>query len=147
MKRTRLARTGALKRARVSRKSPRAASVAALDTLVAKIVRLRDGRCVWCRWEGREKDCGPLTTAHLLPKGRVPCLRFELENVLLLGFYHHLHVWHKHPALAMAWIEEYAPGKMARLSRISLARKGQRTDLKLTKLYLEAQLKTFEQAA
>lgn len=88
------------------KRSAKARLVSEADKLVRELVMARDGCCVRC---GKTEK---LQAAHILPKGRVPRLRFELLNVMALCVGCHLYFWHKNPVEAALWIREAIPGRV-----------------------------------
>lgn len=105
-----------------------------LDGLVRQFVFARDGNmCVVCK-----KPSPTLQAAHILPKGRVPLLRFEPYNIMTMCLYHHLHWWHKDVLEAYNWFDATYPGKMENLQ--IMARTAPRLDMKLLRIVLQKEV-------
>ena len=80
-----------------------------LDALLSKHVIERDKCCVKC---GSDKA---LQASHIFPKGRVPKLRFEPDNLMAMDTACHLYFWHRDPLAAMYWFTKRFPGRYERL--------------------------------
>jgi len=79
LKRTRIRRVG-----RAAIREGRAG----LEDLLRQAVRARDKTCQLAA-AGMGKCGGSLQVCHVIPKGRCPSLRYELDNVILGCFRHH----------------------------------------------------------
>ena len=80
-----------------------------LDKLLSHHVIERDKACVKC---GSVKA---LQSCHILPKGRVPRLRFEPDNLMAMDTACHLYFWHRSPHEAVDWFQQKFPGRYERL--------------------------------
>ena len=133
-------RTPLTRKTRLRKTSKRKADTRALDQLCRDLVLARDGhRCRKCGKEASPGRGGALQSAHILPKGQYPALRWELDNLLVLCYRCHLHWWHKSPIDAWMWVRsEIGAEKLERLRTIGLARS--RTDRKALRIYLSSLL-------
>lgn len=106
--------------------------------LLRKIVYARDGhRCLRCG------KTAYLNASHIYPKGRYRSMEHEPLNVQCLCYGCHLHFFHKHPLAAHEWLETVMSKKD--LDRLKLmSQTSGRIDLKLTKIFLEKELKKYE---
>ena len=93
----------------------------------AKLIKLRDQKCVRC---GRED--GSLQASHIFPKGSYPSMQFLPENAKLLCYQCHAIFWHLNPILATGWIKKYLGMEQYRL----LVETSQRTR-SVDRLFLE----------
>ena len=102
------------------------------DALIRPLVLARDKVCQRCGSDKNLQDC------HVLPKGRVPRLRFELLNHIVLCMSCHLFWWHKAPLAAAEWFEDKFPGRTKLL--LELAATAKNPDLKELVLCLRVEV-------
>lgn len=112
-----------------------------LTALLREVMLARDGhRCQKCRTTEN------LQMSHIYPKGKYRKLEFEVDNVVTLCTGCHLFWWHKNPLDAADWIKGYmAPDRYSRLLLRSQVIDKSPIDYNLLKLYLEQELKKYEQ--
>ena len=110
-------------------------------SLLREVMLARDGhRCQKCRTMER------LQMSHIYPKGKYRKLELEIDNVVTLCTGCHLFWWHKNPLEAGEWIKEYLPtDRYNRLKLRSQVIDKSPIDYNLLKLYLEQELKKYEQ--
>lgn len=121
-----------IRRKRPKRQSERGAWNVALDKLCRLLVIHRDGCCVRC---GNEKG---LAAAHIMPKGRVPRLRFEWRfNIIALCVGCHLFFCHKDPLGFTAWLESKYPGRHDQLRQMAAV--APKVDVKTLYIVLKAE--------
>lgn len=99
-----------------------------LDLHVKAIALERDGHQCVVDVEGARCKRGPLSACHVLPKGRYPRLRFEVENIFSACYYHHIIWQHRHPLEFAAWFHSKYPGRYERLQ--VMAATSRKVDLK-----------------
>ena len=101
-------RKSALKRGkRPRRRSVRGEEEKALDAMLREYVMRRDqNRCRRCGKEPRKGRGQALETAHILPKGKYPSLRYVTDNVLALCHACHHGFAHKDPLGMTLWLSE-----------------------------------------
>lgn len=125
------------------RKTPARKLKQQIDLIIKQKAHERDGGCVARGQAG--VDCHRngfpiLQAAHILPKGKHQRLRFELDNVVSMCFFHHL-IWaHRDPLAFAAFIHESYPGREERLRELD--RTATKVDLKalLAELRLASEL-------
>jgi 5-methylcytosine-specific restriction endonuclease McrA len=117
---------------------------AELDAMHREAVMLRANASLFTdegkkQWLGECEKCRKLRwlqVSHIEPKGRVPHLRWDVENAVALCVGCHLFWWHKHPREAEEWITAHLGAerraKLAMRARV----RGGRPDFMTTKLYL-----------
>jgi predicted restriction endonuclease len=110
-----------------------------LDTLLRRIVMARDHET--CRRCGRKSAPGrgqAIETAHIIPKGSHPSMRYRLDNVLALCHSCHHFFAHKDPVGFVDWLGTVlAPGQLDRLRLVSA--QGGRVDREADRLWLESE--------
>lgn len=80
-----------------------------LDGLASMVVRKRDEyRCQKCYKEisGANAHC-----SHVIPKSAGDKLRWDLNNMKTLCYFHHLRWWHKNPLEASEWFKATFPDR------------------------------------
>ena len=108
----------------------------ALMTRVGAVHFTDDGADEWLGACERCQRVRFLNTSHIEPKGRVPRLRWVLDNVLAMCSECHPEWWHANPAAAEAFVTAHL-GQTARDRLTELARPtGARPDYAATKLAL-----------
>lgn len=130
-----------LKRTRVKRSDKarsRAALIKELDKLCSTLVIARDRACVRC---GGTKG---LMSAHVLPKGMYPRLRFELYNLMTMDYACHLgnRGWHKDPLGSREWFHSNYPGRYDDL--VVMAATAPKVDLKSLVICLRAEVRALD---
>ena len=96
-------------------KTPRQKIEKKLDNITMKIVRLRDKNiCQKC-----DKPCFKSNAhkSHVKSKGAYPHLKFDLLNLILLDYHHHINWWHKEPTEAGAWFKKKFPDRFKYLEK------------------------------
>lgn len=102
---------------RKRRKGKDALATKQLDAIVRKILLARDvngAGASSCRRCGRIEGSVVLQVSHVLPKGRYPWLRFDLDNVILLCRACHCW-WHENPVNSGEWFRENFPAQALNL--------------------------------
>jgi len=100
----------------VAKKTERQKLVKKLDEIVVKIVKVRDKHlCQYCHKlvEGSNAHC-----SHVIPRSRGMIYRWDLNNLKLLCYHHHINWWHKDPVEAGKWFREAFPERMAYLDAL-----------------------------
>lgn len=89
------------------------------------------GKCEWCKKEYRLFCC------HILPKGKYPNMRWDVENAFAGCYACHMgnDGWHKNPIRAAEWIIAYR-GQAALDMLMARAQTGGKTDFESKKRYL-----------
>jgi 5-methylcytosine-specific restriction endonuclease McrA len=91
-------------------KSERAKLADKLDKIDREIILIRDGhKCQYCDVyiEGANAHC-----SHVVPKGvGASWRRFDLRNLKLLCYHHHINWWHMQPTEAGPWFKAKFPGR------------------------------------
>ena len=95
-------------------KSPRKKLKDKLEKIVKEIVRLRDNRtCQYCGKENLEgANCH---VSHVIPRSQSLLLQYDLINLKVLDFRHHLQWWHLNPVEAGIWFKDKFPERWAYL--------------------------------
>ena len=111
-------------------KSERTKLTDKLDTVCRAIVRIRDeSLCQYCGvyGEGASMHC-----SHVVAKGHgASWRRFDLLNLKLLCYHHHINWWHMHPTESGLWfaqkfpvrhkyLEKYRHGAVAKISMVEM---------------------------
>lgn len=119
-----------------------------LRLLHTKIVMIRHGAFEMEKqkggfgWFGRCKRCIKdrwLQTAHLLPVGQFPSMRYETDNATPLCTGCHIFWWHKHPLEAADWAKEvFGSDKMDELRERGL--QSQKMHFGAIRMALQAEL-------
>ena len=124
--------------------------VAELDDLHHRVVMIRHGAVevpVGKRtgWHGRCRWCQKTTwlqVSHILPKGRVPSLRWDSENAFALCAGCHLYRWHKNPVESAAFAQKELGPRLEALK--SRAQNPKKRDPELSRLTLQLELRALE---
>ena len=145
MKRSALRRKTALSRTKTLRKKSLKGTVAELDGLCRQIVMIRDGfKCRRCGKDGAGRDGRRviLQSHHIRTKAANACLRFELDNLLLVCSGCHRFFFHSPDALPAAeWYRvNRGQAHLDRLTFLRSVRKGKKLDRGAIKLYLQSLL-------
>lgn len=79
-----------------------------LETLVKEIVRIRDNRtCQYCgKMDLQGANCH---VSHVIPRSKSLLLSFDLTNLKVLCYHHHINWWHKNPVEAGEWFKYKFP--------------------------------------
>jgi len=78
-----------------------------LDALCRQIVLIRDDyKCQKC---GKHVEGKAAHTSHVIPKSHGFNLRFDLNNLKILCFHHHINWWHKNPVESGEWFKNKFP--------------------------------------
>jgi len=80
-----------------------------LDKVCREIVRIRDNHC--CQYCGCHVEKTNAHCSHVIPKSRGDTLRWDLLNLKLLCFHHHINWWHKDPIEAGEWFKKAFPAR------------------------------------
>ena len=84
-----------------------------LTKLIAEKVIERDkSTCQYC---GKIVDGSNRHISHVIPKSMGNRLRWDLINLKVLCFHHHLHFWHKNSVEAGEWFQKKFPERWAYL--------------------------------
>ncbi len=103
------------------KKTKRRKLIEKLDAVVREIVYIRDeGKCQRCdkyisktieRADGKLVGNPDRHTSHVVPRSKGNRLRWDLLNLKLLDFHHHINWWHKDPVAAGLWFKEAYPAR------------------------------------
>lgn len=102
------------------KKTPRKLISKKLSDITREIVRLQfDNKCAKCN-----KTCFGVNSqkAHIKSVGAYPHLQFDLNNMILLDYNHHIGWWHHEPTEAGLWFKETFPERYKYLERAKLTR-------------------------
>ena len=101
-------------------KTPRAKIKKKLDDITREIVRLQfKNKCAKC---GQYCEGVNSQKAHIKSVGAYPHLQFDLMNMILLDFAHHIGWWHHEPTEAGLWFKKEFPERFRYLEKAKQVR-------------------------
>lgn len=106
-------RQSAKPEARSKKRQMRSGRMRSLDNLFSKIIRTRDGKCLYC---GTTEN---LQCSHVLPRTYLS-VRWNLDNAITLCYKHHIYWWHKYPHDAVKWFDDLFPNRYQEILDIAL---------------------------
>ncbi len=95
--------------------------------MAKKIIYLRDyGQCQYCFNLVKGANAH---TSHVFPKSTHGAIRYDLLNLKLLCYHHHINWWHKNPIESGKWFKEAFPDRMVYLEKMPRLRSYRVSDL------------------
>ena len=115
-------------------------SIKSLDNLCRDIVRIRDQQT--CQRCGKQKKHGwKMEVAHFFSRAN-KCVRWDLDNVVLLCFNCHYLWGHQNPNEFSQWFSERLG--TTKFTMLKLRKEGSKPDFWGFKMYLDQELKKLE---
>lgn len=102
---------------RIRAKSAKQRVKEAKDRELKPLLMDRDGGCVM-RDSPFGKCGGALAAAHVYPKGTYAAMRHNTNNLMILCYRHHMHVWHKNPIEVSDWFRATYPDRAILLATL-----------------------------
>ncbi len=93
----------------MAKKTKRKKLVEQLDNICKQIIYIRDEAC--CQVCGKPVEGTDAHTSHIIPRSKGNNLRWNLLNLMLKCFYHHINWWHKNPLEAIEWFKGKFPAR------------------------------------
>ncbi len=95
--------------------------------MARKVIYLRDrGQCQRCYKPVKGANAH---TSHVLPKSTHGAIKYDLLNLKLLCYHHHINWWHKNPIESGKWFKETFPDRMAYIEKMPRLRSYRVSDL------------------